>query len=167
MITITDVRARVETDLDDVTLQRIVDGVQKEIERHAGNETQQIEAFTQLGTDFITLARRAQSITSVAERRSSLSDETLLVEDVDFRVIDPYKIRRLNTDWGEEVVVDYVPESDPNVRDRVALDIAQMDIEFRSFQSESLGDWSGNQTDYSARRSALLAQVREGSGIVI
>jgi hypothetical protein len=64
------------------------------------------------------------------------------------------------------VVVTYAPDIDEQQRDRIILDLCQMDVDFRSYETEGIGDWSGSQADYQARRFALLGQIHEGRSLV-
>lgn len=166
-LTLSDVRARVETDLDDATVQRILDAAVEDVNRHAGDVASQTETFRAWGAPEISLRRRALDITEVTEIAHRHSDPVVLSPN-DFRRSGDYRLARsLNGDnpascWGFEVVVDYVPEVDPELRDRVTLDLIQIDVEFRALESEGVGDWDGSYGDYEERRKAVLAQVREG-----
>jgi hypothetical protein len=170
-LTLTDVRNRVETGLDNTTLQRILTAAQKSIGRSAGNATAQVETFNALGNRFIVLRRRSSAITSIVERMSLYSDPVTLASG-DYRKVGGYQYLRQTgstnsaSTWGAEVVVTYVPEVDDEVRDRATLDLVQIDVEFRAFDREGVGDWEGYQSDYNARRRAVLAQVREGASLV-
>lgn len=167
-LTIYDARARVETDLPDSALQRILTSAVKAVDRSAGKADSETRTFVGHGTAVLPFARRVASITSVTERRSPRGDETALSAN-DYRLVGSYRLLRLTggdngaSYWGWEVVVVYVPEVDAAVRDRVALDLVQIDVEFRALDREKVGDWEGEQKDYKKRRRALLAQVREST----
>lgn len=173
-LTISDVRARVETDLDDDTVQRILDAAVEDVERTAGPAASDSETYSGIvGRRKISLLRRSASIASVKERRSVTSAEVTL-HTSDWRKLGGYELVRLGngqnpaSTWGEEVVVTYVPEIDAELRDRVTLDLCQVDIEFRAMKSERSGaDHVADYSDYSDRRRALLAQVREGRSWVV
>lgn len=171
-LTLDKVRNRVETDLDDVTLQTILDGVEQSIVRAAGNASTETETQMALGAQLIPLRRRHLSITSITERSTIYASATTLAAD-DYREVGDYEILRLATGtnprsrWGTEVVVVYVPEVDADLRDSVALDLCQMVVEFRALDREEVGDWKGEQKDYNKRRKALLATIREGRSPVL
>lgn len=172
-ITIARVRDRVETDLDDVTLQTILDGAVQAIERAAGKAATESETFKALGAQFVVPYRRRTSITSITERATIYTDPAVTLSSNDYRAVGDYQILRLSTGdnarsrWGQEVVVTYVPEVDADLRDSVTLDLCQMVVEFRALDREKVGDWEGEQKDYSKRRKALLATVREGRSSVL
>lgn len=171
-LTLSDVRKRVETDLDDATLQAILDGAVEDVNRRAGDAASQSETFRAWGAPEISLGRRAAAITEVVEIRSRHESPVTLSAN-DFRRSGDYRlVRVLGGDnpascWGFEVTVEYVPEIDASLRDRVTLDVVQVDVEFRALQSEGVGDWEGDYSDYADRREGLLAQVREGRSPVL
>lgn len=171
-LTLADVRGRVETDLDDVALQRILDAAVEDINRRHGEAASATETFRAWGAPEISLGRRASAITEVNEIRSR-HDSSVTLSANDFRRSGDYRLVRLtNGDnpapcWGFEVEVKYVPEVDPALRDRVALDVIQVDVEFRALESEGVGDWDGSYADYQERREAVLAQVREGRSPIL
>ena len=108
-----------------------------------------------------------QGLLVKAELVVGLSDG-LAQSRLDYRLVGDYKLRRRNdgdnpeTSWGAEVSVVYVPEIDQTVRDRVTLDLCQMDIEFQALDRLKSGDYEGEQKDYKLRRLALFRQIREG-----
>lgn len=166
-LTLADVRGRVETDFDDDALQRILDAAVEDVNRHAGDASTETETFRAFGAPGIALSRPATEITEITEIASRHADPVVLAAD-DFRRSGDYRLVRLTSGtnpapcWGFEVVVDYVPDADPALRDRVTLDVVQMDVEFRAYGTEKEGDWSGSQADHDDRRTAKLAEIREG-----
>ena len=171
-VDIGDLRLRVETDLDDTVLQRILDAAVKAIARAAGNATTEAETHQAFGARFLALSRRSTAFTSVTERLRYSSDAVTLSAN-DYRKVGDYKLIRLadgdnpSSYWGSEVVVTYTPEVDENVRDRVALDLSQVDIEFRAYDREQSPDWEGEQKDWKARRRELLTHVKEGRSPIV
>ena len=171
-ISLADLRARIETDLDDPTLQRIIDAAVKSIVRSAGNATEEVETKLAAGADWFTVSRLITTVTSIVERRRHSSSAVTLSSD-DYRQVGSYRFLRLRDGanpalgWGAEVVITYVPEVDSDVRDRVTLDLCQVDLEFKAYESEKSGDWSGSQKDYVARRRELLSQIREGASPIV
>ena len=171
MPTLAEVRARVETDLDDATLQTLLDGEVESLAREAGGETETETQFAS-GLKQIVLKRIPASITSINERGTATADPITLATD-DWRQVGQYGLRRLTdganpaAHWGAEVVISYVPELDNNLRDRVVFDLVQLAVEFRAFDEEELGkSWKGVQKDWVKRRKAVLAQVSEGRGLI-
>ena len=170
MPTLAEVRARVETDLDDATLQTIVDSETESLQREAGGPAQTETQFAS-GLKQIILKRKPASITSITER-GTLTAAAVALAANDWRQTGLYGIYRLAdgtnpaASWGAEVVIVYVPELDAALRDRVVFDLVQLAVEFRAFDSEEAGDWKGTQKDYDKRRKAVLAQVSEGRGLI-
>ena len=166
-----EVRARVETDLDDATLQTIVDGEIESLQREAGKETETETQYAS-GLKKIVLKRLPKSITSIKERVTLTADEVTLATD-DWRQTGLYGLFRVTdgtnpaSRWGAEVVIAYVPEIDTNLRDRIVFDLVQMAVEFRAFDEETAGDWKGLQKDYKNRRKAVLEQLTEGRGLIL
>ena len=167
-VTVVDLRARVETDLVETTLQRILDSAVRAVDRAAGGIDDETEVKLPSSSEWLALNRRHTAIVSIGERRRHASDQVTLSAN-DYRVVGDYRILRLtggdngNFCWGNEVEITYTPEVDTAVRDRVALDLSQVDIEFRAYDREKSGDdWMGEQKDWKARRRELLTQVREG-----
>lgn len=171
MPTVAEVRARVETDLDDATLQTLIDAELEALDREAGGAT---AAETKLasGLKQIILRRKPDSITGITERFTADSDAVALASN-DWRQVGLHTVRRLTdgdnpaSAWGAEVVVSYVPEIDQALRDRIVFDLVQLSVEFRAFDAEEAGDWKGTQKDFDTRRKAVLAQLTEGRGLIL
>ena len=171
-VTVQAVRGRVETDLDDSTLQRMVNAAVKSVDRIAGKAASETLTFDALGNATIGFYRRVNSITTVTERRTARGTATTLAAD-DYRLVGAYKLLRLNdgtnaqSTWGKEVVITFVPEVDQDVRDRVAIDLVNMAVEFKALDREKVGDYEQEQKDYNRRRTALLREVNEGRSLVL
>lgn len=165
-LTVDDVRAVVETDLDDDALQRAIDANVEAVGRSAGKAATQTESHRALGAPVISLRRRHTDVTEIVERRGRYS-ESVTLDPTDFRVFGDYEIVRLPsganpaTTWGDEVEVTYVPEVDAALRDEVTLKLVEVDVEEGAYDTEKVGDWSGS-ADWKKKRKALLARVREG-----
>lgn len=167
-------RLRVETDLDDDTLQRILDANVKAIARAAGSATAESEYQDGTNSDWISVLRPVSEVVSIIERRRSHSSDPVTLSANDYRLVGPYRFLRLTDGdnparcWGAEVQFNYTPEVDTAVRDRVALDLSQVDVEYRPFHEEKVGkgEWEG-KADWSKQRRELLAQVREGRSLIV
>lgn len=171
-VTVEDLRARTDTDLDDPTLQRILDAAVEAVNRAAGSPTEETEAQLARNSDWTSVLRPVSSITSIVERQRSSSDPVTLAAD-DYRLVGKYRIFRFTDGtnparcWGDELLITYVPEADTATRDRVALDLSALSIEFRAYEREKSGDWDGEQKLWRQRHRALLAQVREGRSPIV
>lgn len=170
-VSLTSAKNRVETDLPDSTLQTIIDAETEAVERRHGSSSV-VETQNAKGIKQLILRRKPASVTSITERRNFLDDAVTLSAN-DWRQIGDRVLLRLpdgdnpENDWGEEVVITYTAVVDDNLRDRVILDLVQLSVEFRAFESEKSGDWQGDQGDYKTRREALLNQIREPGLLVI
>ncbi len=170
-LTIEAVQAAVETDVDPGTLKRLLDAAVQSVNRAAGNATVETESHLAHGLTLLNLRRPRTSLTSVIEYRSPSSDSLTLSSD-DYREVGDHSLLRLGSGtnaalaWGYQVDVTYVPEVDQAVRDRVAIALISVDLEFKVFDSESVGDWKGDQKDWKARRRELFAHIREGRSLI-
>ncbi len=170
-VTIADLRARVETDLDDATLQRIMDAAVKSIDRAAGNATEKNETRVATNSEWVATTNPIASVTSIEEARRVRSVPVNLSAN-DYRIVGATQLLRLTDGdnpasvWGALVQLVYVPVVDQDVRDRVTLDLSQVDLEFRAYEQEKSGDWSG-KADWKAQRARLLAEVREGRSPIV
>lgn len=166
-LSVEDVRARVETDLQDEVLERMLAAAAEEIADHAGPADSVVEHFSALGAPEIALSRPASGISEIKERAGTTSDEVTLAAD-DYRQLGPYRIRRLPggtngaSYWGSEVKVTYAPSADLNLRDQVALELVLMDIEYEAAESSESGDHSESQKDFHERRKSVLNKIKEG-----
>jgi hypothetical protein len=162
MITVGDVRARIETGFDDPVIQRMINAAYEAIEERHGAPTQVTDRFRACGADKVVLTRKADTIVEVRVRPYPTASLVVL-DPVEYRLWGPMILTRVVDTWEYEVEVDYIPHTNSELRDRVALDLVQLDVEFRAFGSEQVGDWRGDQSDYAARREYVLNQIREPS----
>ena len=164
-ISVSQLRLRVETDLDDTTLGLIIAAEEEAIVRQNGDASE-VETHLASGISKLILKRAPESIASITERRT-LTDVAIALDANDWRQISKRILYRLGDGanpgnrWGAEVVVAYTVDIDASLRDRVLLDLCQLSIEFDAYSAEKDGDWSGEQKDYSERREELLGQIRE------
>lgn len=172
MPTLTSTRARVETDLDDATLQTIIDAETEFLTRHVGATGSEIETHRAFGLREIVLKRKPESITSIKERRHYTSEEVTLAVD-DWRRVGNFNVLRVADGtnpagfWGQETIVEYVPDTDSQLRERVLLDLIQLSVEFRAMDNEEAGDWAREEASdsYARKRRALVRQVTEGRAL--
>ena len=172
-VSVAQLRARVETDLDDPTLQRILDANIKAVARSAGSATAESEDFLATNSDWVAVLRPVTAVVSIIERRSHSSDPVTLSAN-DYRQVGPTRFLRLRDGdnparcWGAEVQFNYTPEVDTDIRDRVVIDLSHNDIEYRPFEQESVGkgEWSG-KADFGKQRRALLREIREGRSLIV
>ena len=173
MITTADLNSRVENDLDEITLQRIIDANVQAINRGAGAAVAITEDRRPRNSQWVSIRRPAVTIDTVTERRRHSSAAVILAAD-DYRLVGKYRLLRLTDGtngaafWGHELLVTYTPEVDQDVRDRVTLDLSSVDIEFRAYDKEKSADWEGEQKKgWKSKRGELLRQVREGRSPIV
>ena len=170
-VDLAELRLRVETDLDDPTLQRILDANVKAIDRAAGSATSAFEFHRAANSDWVSVVRRVAAVVSIVERASHTADPVTLAAD-DYRLVGAYRFLRLGSGtnparfWAPEVEFTYTPEVDTDLRDRVTIDLCHVDVEYRPFEQEKTGGWEG-KADWSKQRRELLAQVREGRSLIV
>jgi hypothetical protein len=160
LLTLDEVKAHVETDLEDTALQRIVTGIESEISDRYGSTDSAEE--TVAGTDRRVLVthRPIESITSITE-----DDVTLSAND--YRQWGRYRLERLSsgdnprTLWGGVVELQYTPRDDSEQRKLVLVDLVKLELEYRALQSESVGggDYRANHVDYTRERTRLLRML--------
>jgi hypothetical protein len=171
-LTLAAVKAAVETDLDDAIVKRLLDAAVSAVDRSAGKATTESETYDASGLEYLPLSRRHTAIGSIVERRRASSDPVTLSAD-DYREVGDYQLLRLASGtnpasiWGREVVITYTPEVDQEVRDRVAIDLVKVDLEFKVYDKEKVGDWEGDQKSWKSRRRELLTHVREGRSPIL
>lgn len=172
-VTLDQLRERVETSFDNTTLQRILDANVKAIDRAAGSAVLESEDHLASNSDWVSVLRPVAAVVSIIERRSHTSDPITLSAN-DYRLVGKYRFLRLTGGdnparcWGVEVEFNYTPEVDEDIRDRVAIDLCHVDIEYRPFDEERLGkgEWEG-KADWMKQRRDLLSQVREGRSLIV
>lgn len=153
ILTVDEIRAYVETDLDDASLQRLLDAAEAAIVSYAGSPgeaTQLVDG----GVGRLALARRAASMTTVTESRGTTTT-TLDADDYRIRA-DGYVLERLNTGtnprsrWYGQISLTYVPVDDSATREAVQIELVRIDLASSSgaggggLKSESIGDYSAS-----------------------
>lgn len=166
MLTPSEIRGHIETDLGDNELQRLIDAETEAIEKHAGGTgmvTDHLEAF---GQRRISLMRDASSIDQVRVRVHPDYDEETLGAD-DYRFHPPRTLVRLSgsaepgTTWRGHVEVDYTPVADDSLRETVLIHLVQLSLEYRGLDSEAVGggDRSVTLPDYEKERHRILSRL--------
>ena len=172
-VSVAELRARYETDLANEVLQRVLDANVQAINRAAGAAVAITEDRRPRNSQWVSIQRPAVTIDSITERRRHTSAEVTLAAD-DYRLVGKYRLLRLTDGtngaafWGHEILITYTPEVDQDVRDRVTLDLSQIDLEFRAYDREKSADWEGEQKQgWKKKRVHLLRQIREGRSLIV
>lgn len=154
-------REHVETDLGDTALQRLLDDAYFTITERAGALGVVTARFIGNGDSVIWLGGRVATLpfTSVTE------NGVALVENTDYRVLyDGRGLERIDATttpvrtryWGLDVVLTYTKRNDEVRRNRVAIDLCKLAVQFDGTQSSSAGDYRQDNPDYQRAREQVL-----------
>ena len=164
-LSVAELQAQVETDLDSTTLQQIIDAVEKDIEEHVGPGSNYVYELDHM--DLLTVIRlpvRASSIDSIVEYTDSEHNptKTTLAAD-DYELSDDgWFVRRLsdgtNSDdtWGWHVVITFTPAANVEKRKQAAIQLARLEITHTGYENEAVGDWSAKSLDARKERAKIL-----------
>jgi hypothetical protein len=169
LLTATQVRDHIETDLIDEALERLINDADAEIIRRLGAAATHTD--TLLGGDKnVWLTRKATSVTSIVERVRTTAEgvtETTLVSDDYHFLDDGYRIERLpdgtnaQSEWQGEVIVTYVPETETYQRTRLLIDLVRLSVSYHGGAKCKAGDVSiEGPADYQRERDRLFSGLR-------
>ena len=161
LLTATEVRQHIETDLGDTALDRLINDADLEIIDRLGAVASQTEVFKEPSNKHIILARKASSISSVVERIID-TDYTLAASDYTL-MGDGYTVERLqgsgypNNIWQGIVTIVYVPPDETASRKRLLVDLVKLTLAYDGRLSSGIGDVRVQGfSDYQAQRNALF-----------
>ena len=171
LLTVTELRQHVETDLLDAALQRYLDANETEIIRRYGPHATATETLRG-GSAWLLLSRDALSITAVTETVLETAT-TLAADDYElwhggaslWREQDGTHTRWA---WGDEVTVVYVPVDTSAQRTAVLVKLCVLDVQYSGLKSESIGGGDHGETtaDYPTERERLLRSLAPRGGFV-
>lgn len=171
LLTVTQIREHVETDLSNDALQRLIDSEDGEITRRFGAPTTQTETLKG-GESYVFLSRLVTSITSVTEEVDETTT-TLAVDDYDLwwnqaleRDADGTNGR---STWGDKVTVVYVPQTTTPQRTLLLIQLVQLAVQYSGVQSASIGsgDYSATYQDYQRERERLFRKLEPRGGVFL
>lgn len=160
LLSVTEVRQHVETDLGDDALTRLVEDADLEIIDRLGALTSQVEVLDGEGLQVLPLARKASSITTVVERIEE-TDYALAANDYEL-LSDKFQLLRKqgtnypSVSWRGRVTVTYVPYDETASRKRLLADLVRLAVEYTANKSVSIGDASKASVVYQDEREALF-----------
>lgn len=170
-ITLSELRAHVETDLTDPALQLLMMDAQSELTARFGPDTGPVERVLYGRSQrFLRLWRPATSITSVVEANRQRTPLLTLVPD-DYalmnggrlleRLTGPSGLAGYSSGWSDVVTVTYMPVSEQDLRDRVTIDLVKLAVRYSAVEAQNIGDFSETTSmDYlNARERVLMAMV--------
>lgn len=170
LLTTTEIREQVQTDLSNAALKKIYDAELKRIEVKVGKNTGVLETKFAAGLVDMFTQRPIGTITSIKERATPDATQVTLAAD-DYRTFGPRGLRRLATGtnaasyWGQEVEVTYNPIDDIDRRNLALVELVRIAVEERAIASEKDGDYEAKYKDPMRARRETLASL--GTGLPI
>lgn len=165
LLTVDELRAQVQTGVDDVELQTIIDREEGEIIARYGAHADGSSAIVETvdgGSGSLYLKRRVLSITSISEA-SALGGAASTLSSTQYHVWPGQgRITRLaeGIRWGRSVVVTYVPADDRPLRTAVLIEIVRQALEQTAMKQESVaGEYSFTAPDWESQRRRLYKRL--------
>jgi len=178
MLTVADLRLRLDTQLGDTALQSLLDSAYQAIEQRvepSGPITEYLSARGEL----LMLSRPADVISDVLEFVWAGQDGVEL-DDTDFELRSSGQtLRRLTTGtnpsrwWRGKVSVTYLPRDDEALRDSVAVQLISLDVNTKfGLTSQTIGTWSESYESrpgygYAEQRESILESLKPMVGILL
>lgn len=166
-LTVAQLRDHVETDLVSSALQRILDAEEEELISKFGPLASQTDVLCGGGLH-IWASRPLKVVTSIVEWDGTTA--TTLVS-TDYRLsANRRTLERLATGtnqasvWADEVTLSYIPD-DAARWTRAFIDLVRLALQYSAKGSESIGDYSSTNLEYSRERDRIITQLR-GARIV-
>lgn len=168
LLTATEIREHVDTDLGDTALDRLLADADAEIVRRYGAHTaNQVETFTPPpGSVTLQVDRPISSIVSIVEtEETDIGESDVTLAASDYEIMRERTIRRVSgglhssTTWGSIVVVTYTPDSDNARRIGVTIDLVKLAVQYQAASSVAVGDVSISHVDYNRERERILRRL--------
>ncbi len=165
LVSVEQVRQRVQTDLTDVAIQDLIDNEEEEVIRRAGVHGDGVVSVTEAispTSSNLFLKRPFVSITSITEYQALDGTGTALDTTDYYAWPGQGRIERLprGTIWGQLVSVVYVPIDDSAKRRRVIIELVRLAIEQPAMQAESVAaEYSYTAGDFEAKRRDLYRRL--------
>lgn len=170
LLTATEMKVHIDTDLSDTALDQLISEANEEIVDSVG-EHASVGTVSELhigGEHVLFPGRVIGSITSITEHIGTT--DTLLVA-ADYRVWQNRNIQRVSVGatnprqfWAERVTVVYTPENDDARRIGATISLVKLALSFSGKSSERAGDYaesfSGDMLEY---KHAILARLNRKS----
>lgn len=180
LLSVSEIREHVETPLDDDSVQRLLDALEAEIIRYAGEIGSHTDYLTGRGA-YLMLPRPVASITSITERTATgqTANDYLLAAD-DYVIVGGamqllrlYSGTRPRREWLERVTVVSVSQDDTAIRIGVLIDLFKLAEGYApGLNSETVGSWTTQITNSSTwnastERDAILSRLIEHGRIAV
>jgi len=161
LITIRELRAQVQSGLDDTTLGAILAREEAIMVQHCGpHYSSDVKITTVLPgrTKNLYLPRRISSVYRVTEDGMVLSNA-----NGDFRIWpDEGRLERLpeGSFWGALITTLWIPINDTELRKAVLIDLVRLALERTAMRGENIaGEYSFTAPDWELARAQLLRQL--------
>jgi hypothetical protein len=175
-LTVVQLREHVTSSLVDAALQRLLDAAYAAIAERAGAAGNLTESLPAGHGPLLMLSHQASAIVSVTE---DATGEALLLDADDYRLRPSGSLlERLDggthphTRWRGRIDLTYTLADDTAERDRVALELVELDVNFQpGASSETIGAWSesvaaaGGDAGYHAQREAILESLHPAEAV--
>ena len=180
------VKLRTQTDLTDGEIQSMIDEANQDIISKYGPHADPTNPITVMldGYRHNLIMPRAIDVTAspapvFIEYWYDFAGETPITLGVnDYRIWPPgYKVERTNFgnmpgswpnfNWGRKVQVTYVPVNDGNQREEVMIKMVIIAIQYDAFKQQTVGDYSGQTSDYITERNNLLDSLAPRHGLLV
>jgi len=161
-MTLTQLRAHIETDLPDEALQRILSAAETDVLKAAGPASAAVDEFeAEFPGAYVTLRQPATVPLTLVTEYYDTAATVLTSADYELRQ-DKRRLYRVGAYWAPRVVVAYEPTIDLPAREAAAVDLVQLAIQNTGLASERIGDYSSQAADQRKERARILARVRTG-----
>ncbi len=164
LLTAADIRAHVETALDDAALQVIIDRVDADLVRRAGPHSGPLTETMTGRTMSAYVNRPITSVTSVREGATVVAETSALSATDEYRLWPAEgRIERLpaGTRFAAVVEVVYTPVDETEGRKRVLLELVRLDLAQSGRAQERIGsDYRYRGLNYEEHRNALIREAR-------
>lgn len=177
-LTVDRVNERIEHDLSDLEITRMILAAVTEIEQRFGPVADPDAPITVVlsGTRRrLDLIRPADVAYDVDISETPRGGDPVVVDAGDWIVKNGGRtLERLTTpdwsvraEWAHSVAVTYVPIDDAPVRDEVALGLVQLAVERHGVKRRKAGDLETETADYATEREQLLATLAPRRGLFV
>ena len=160
ILTATELRTHIETDLPDTALTRLASAAEATIVGVVGVVASQVD-YLRGGTRNSYPTRAISSITTIKERDHPDDAQTTLSAD-DYRLQGKFFIVRLREgtnprlNWAPEVELAYVPAIDSSLLEVVQINLVKLALVYSGAVRESDGDFDFWHGDYAKQTKAVL-----------
>ncbi|MCQ4575414.1 MAG: hypothetical protein NOU37_09250 [Candidatus Brocadiales bacterium] len=160
LMSATEVRQHIDTDLVDAALQRLIDAAEEDIDTHFGSVTSQLDELLGNGGKHLWPTRPIKTVSSIVETVGT-TDTTLASDD--YKLLHGGRqIERLNTgtnarnSWGDRTKIQYTPEDETKKRKGILIKLVKLEVEYNGLSSERAGDYQSSSLDYEGERKKIL-----------